>query len=288
MPDGCWIHSSFIYSPQKIPSLLSHVIRLRTLIVAIDPESQTSPEDILKKWSGNFDLQVELWSDKDFMPDFFLQGQFDRVPRLIKYEDNATKWQDKENPLTSEELEKTFHRINNHRFRQSKFLQTCSRRLKQLGFTWVTHIDDDEYITINPILRREGPKYGVPVPKVLGPDSILKFFTEINRTDSKLLKWPCISMPRVLYGSKEDADTFASSVKNDKQRKHFESLRWKYHADYKTDTDVKINGLPKGMYHEKCFEAQRLSCLIPTYIAPILRYHLLTLFYNSLLYGIVP
>ena len=225
-----------------------HTIKLRKLIVAVDPSSKTSPLEILQIWQKFFGLEFEIWNDKDFMPDYFLDGQYENVPRMIKVEDkNATKWQDDKDAADEEHLRQDYVEINNHRYRQAKFLQACSKSLQLANNTWTTHIDTDEYIVVNPTLRqyeKVGINETVPVPTTLESGTIFNFLQDLLVDDKVVINWPCISMPRVLYGSLEDP----YDEKDDKivfdtfRRSRFESLRWKYHVAYDNAT---LNKQPK-------------------------------------------
>jgi hypothetical protein len=115
-----------------------HVLKLRHLVVAVDPESETSPADMLESWRKNFGLQVDEWTDQNFMPEFFLQGKYGRVPRMSKWSVNVTTWKNDGVDATREDLEKTFQKINRHRYRQSKFLKECILHLEKTG----SHLDD--------------------------------------------------------------------------------------------------------------------------------------------------
>jgi hypothetical protein len=218
-----------------------HVLKLRHLIVAVDPDSQTTPSSILKDWR-KFGLRVEEWTDADFLPDFFLKGDFEQVPRMVKYSGNSTKRQN--SPNETHELEANFDRINNHRYRQATFLSACTNALQNQNRTWMAHIDTDEYMVINPTLRKKGIAGNVTVPQQVGGKStIFNFLQELVKLNSKVVNWPCISLPRLFFGSVEDSSPgkrLQSLTGFSPAR--FESLRWKYHADYDDHT---LNKLPK-------------------------------------------
>jgi hypothetical protein len=272
-----------------------HAFRLRHLIVAVDPSSVTSPVPLLEVWREQFGLDYELWMDDRYMPEYFLKGRYDLVPRMIKFEDrNATKWQEDEeqqsrrsDPDLNEHLRQDYTRINNHRYRQAKFLQSCSRTIQDRNRTWVAHIDTDEYIAINPVLiyrqrqQRELVQQKIPnapltarsiqiggsdipllVPVPLdwtgsGASMVWKFLQDMLKVGRVTINWPCISMPRILYGSMEDenrnyqrkpttsllsslsSSSISSSAFNATK---FETLRWKYHADF---ADAQFNKQPK-------------------------------------------
>jgi hypothetical protein len=219
-----------------------HVLKLRHLIVAVDPDSQTSPSSILNEWRS-LGLKVEEWTDADFLPNFFLKGDFEQVPRMVKYSDNATKWQSAPNE-SAEQLQANFVRINNHRYRQATFLSACTNALHNQNRTWMAHIDTDEYMVINPTLRKESIAGNVTVPQQVGGKStIFNFLQELVKLNSKVVNWPCISLPRLFFGSVQDAVPEGGvKVPVGFTSERFESLRWKYHAAY---DDRNLNKLPK-------------------------------------------
>ncbi len=249
-----------------------HLWNLRQLIVAVDPSSNTSPQHLLEQWHMDFGLDYQLWNDKRFMPDFFLQKRYDLVPRMIKFEDkNATKWKDSHEQSTKE-LQIKLVRINNHRYRQSKFLQHCAKAIQESTMTlqtssfapksslWMTHIDTDEYIALNPTLVH-GQESVKPIPTKPTSGSLLAFLERTIQQDSEIVNWPCISMPRILYGSVEDTTTTATKVTkttkvtttasqnsnnsnnySDWNPQRFETIRWKYHADF---NNRELNKQPK-------------------------------------------
>ena len=136
----------------------------------------------------------------------------------------------------------------------------------------MVHVDTDEYIVIHSQVRQQNHWRNLSLSTTtttaenndkktkrwndfIGlqkPSSILRFIKRAANTYSKAVSYPCISMPRLLFGSVEDND----NIENDKQMKEeniyppmpfakskFETLRWKYHSDY--DNDFSLNGRPK-------------------------------------------
>jgi hypothetical protein len=58
-----------------------HAWNLHHLVVVVDPSSsQMSPSRALRRWRENFLMTVEVWTDKDYMPDFFVNQQYHKVP----------------------------------------------------------------------------------------------------------------------------------------------------------------------------------------------------------------
>jgi hypothetical protein len=118
-----------------------HVLKLRTLVLASDPSSKTSPTVVLNRWKSLMDIRE--WTDSDYMPDFFLREKYGLVPkmlgrkvkRIIRQEDRV--------------------RVNNHNFRQVTFLGSCIHYLKNHNKTWMVHIDTDEYMVLHPQVRQQ-------------------------------------------------------------------------------------------------------------------------------------
>jgi hypothetical protein len=206
-----------------------HALKLRHLIVAVDPSSHSPPKMLLDKWrQAPFHLQVDEWSDKDFMPPFFKLGQYHLVPNLISpplVQPKPKKNQQKEdeeqreesvvqNEITNSSSLPILNAssINIHRFRQLTFLDACIKSLRRRRRTWMIHIDTDEYIVINPLLRsqqQESPDttrtdINVTIPTKLSPNALAQVLQEAAKHDPESINYPCVSMPRLLFGSIED------------------------------------------------------------------------------------
>ena len=244
-----------------------HTIKLRTLIVAVDPSSATSPSSILQKWnmSATAHMTIHEWADEDYMPDFFLQKRYDMVPDLIgstnrtvdttnKDEeegegDEAGAWDNNGIDDTLDEEWKL--NVNKHRFRQATFLQTCIRQLWEQKKTWFIHIDSDEYLVLHPMVRAQDSWRKVPIApstRNLGPSSLLRFIKDAAVAMPKATNYPCVSMPRLLYGSVEGNEEAIDSkeqgfLPSGLNVSHLETIRWKYHSNY--DEDAHLNGRPK-------------------------------------------
>jgi hypothetical protein len=119
-----------------------HAVRLRHLIVAVDPSSRESPTSILNRFrnmtnknsnsnSNSSPLYIEEWKDDDYLPKYFTHDQnYSHVPnfmgRQIQYM-TFGDWCHTENvrPL----IVKDMTIINNHRFRQLQFVTHCINHL---------------------------------------------------------------------------------------------------------------------------------------------------------------
>ena len=93
-----------------------HVLKLRRLIVAVDPHSETSPAGVLNKWKEYMD--IDLWTDGMYMPKDFLETG---VPP-DEHVENITKF----GAMSPEEM----IGVNAHRYRQKIFLGRCFQMLK--------------------------------------------------------------------------------------------------------------------------------------------------------------
>lgn len=217
-------------------------MNLRYLVVAVDPSSHTSPSHVLSAWSNTTDLHVVMWSDSDYMPESF-DGQQIRN-RFIR----SGKWHDGRED--EEQVQQDNLRISNHRFRQLKFVSSCLLHMRIQNRTLVTHVDTDEYVTLNPLLRYRNDYRQWPMPSLSYPGAISSFVQKILYQDEFLFQkanFPCVSMPRLLFGSVEDDQDNSKTFELQRSYEwlnvsRYDTLRWKYHAAY-NDTDR--NAQPK-------------------------------------------
>ena len=242
-----------------------HALNLKYLVVAVDPSSGTSPTPIFNRWRNLTDMQIVEWSDRDFMPATFLERGYHIHPDQLVSDAKKSPWHvGHEDP---EQVKRDNLIITNHRFRQVTFLSGCLNHMRQQGKNWVMHIDTDEFVVLNPILRRHVNgtakdavtqtlvDYAVQV-SAQSPKSVLNALQYIvghGKMRSKV-GYPCISMPRLLFGSNEMEDyhnettiintttttgSLASSMFNSTL---LETLRWRFHTDF---DDRDRNAQPK-------------------------------------------
>lgn len=208
-----------------------HVLRLRHLIVAVDPLSVEYPTKILERWRNATDMQIEEWGDVDYMPSDFLVYQ--KPPE--KYMEPAAKL----GPTLSEE---DILEINIHRYRQRVFLAKCMRKHKEDGNSWTIHVDTDEQITPSKLLRQMNPDY-VTIPPMDQPGAVLNLIQQVVQKTGDKVNYPCLSMLRVLFGSVESTrEEIYKDVPPGFNPEHFESLRWRYHA---LPHNMSFHGNPK-------------------------------------------
>jgi hypothetical protein len=189
-----------------------HTLPLRHLIVAVDPNSKTSPSHIFDRWRAH-GMIIEEWSDRDFM--------------------NLT-----ENDVKSNELKNSIG-MTMHRIRQKEFYQKCMSKLKADNRTWTLLNDSDEYLVFNTYSK----KLNVTVEK---PASVMTFLhQESTKNETMLQKSPCIMIPRLRYGSKESApEHVAKDLPKGFNGSAFQTLRFRKHAPLNS---LQLNKLPKAI-----------------------------------------
>lgn len=234
-----------------------HVLDLRYLVVAVDPSSATSPAPIFDRWRRLTDLQITEWSDPDFMPKEFLRKGYYISPDKIEGDATKSQWHEGHEDAARVKADNMI--VSNHRFRQVTFLAACLRHMRTNDKTWTMHVDTDEFVVVNPLLRNTTQEnvQMVEVGPVQEPSSVFSVIKQFYRHDTLRSKfnYPCISMPRLLFGSIEFAHNNSSSSSNAPTAKStdiaaatafnstlLETLRWRYHTDY---DDKDRNAQPK-------------------------------------------
>lgn len=218
-----------------------HALSLRHLVVAVDPSSTTNPRSLFDKFQTLLpDLQIEQWSDQDFMPNFFLNGSYELAPNFMGVElhDKETyeHWYttNKVGPVKRRDMT----HVNNHRYRQTRFLSQCSRHLVQRypppQQPLLATLDSDEYLVVNPWIVNSDPfantsqrppehvraskSSGSPSKKpnwrLLEAGSILQWLVDSHN----ITNTECLPIPRLLFGSVEtnaSDDTTLAMVRGD-------------------------------------------------------------------------
>lgn len=139
-----------------------HAVDLRHLVVAVDPTSATSPTVILERFHRHLpDFNYVVWNDTDYMYDWFLAGNYTKLPNFIGHNFNATTnqstWDDSPQFQQSNAHE-VLHGINIHRFRQAVFVGECIRYLKNENIkTKINNIDHSK-LAGNATTRRVSEK----------------------------------------------------------------------------------------------------------------------------------
>ncbi|CAB9507386.1 expressed unknown protein [Seminavis robusta] len=153
-----------------------HTMPLRYLVVAVDPDSKTSPVPILKRWKDRKLMAISIWNDTMFMPK--------------KVKANATMFHNNTDLMM-------------HRVRQNNFYFKCMRTFKQRNREWLMLIDTDEYIVNN---YASGLYYNItkhiPITK---PGNVLTFIKQHHMLTGE--NHTCSYMPRYMFGIKESENS---------------------------------------------------------------------------------
>jgi len=185
-----------------------HVVKLRHLIITMDPKSTTSPIKILERWSNKNYMTIEFWDES-------------------RYFDSSTH-----HNLTGVEV---------HRQRQKEFNVECLRSLKTQKKSWVLVTDSDEFVTINPLLLQEQERPLDPKYRIEQPNSVHTFLQRILIPTPELnIYTPCIPIHRRQYSAKEETTTTTPVVDDDAVFNpiHFLTLRWNYWGSNKIDFPI--------------------------------------------------
>jgi hypothetical protein len=217
-----------------------YTINLRYLVVAVDPRSTTSPEPILKRWS-QYNLHYQIWGDDDYMGSRVL----DKRKRLS-------------------ELGRK-HLTMVHRVRQKAFYQYCLEHLDSVGLkTWTMLVDVDEFLVVN-----QEKFQGIDHSKIMSASGgILEYIQDMahkgmhSGSDKQYEQFesPCVSIPRLLFGTTTDA--WARPIHPLPQlQDRLDTMRWLYHAHY---SEFDRNGLAKTI-----IDTSRIAIPKPHFQSPV-------------------
>lgn len=195
-----------------------YTLPLRHLVLAADPRSKTSANDILDKWRPF--INITVWKDDDYMEGKWLaRAKKSMHPNFNNTNDEATKI---------------------HRQRQARFIESCSHRFKKANRTWVAYHDTDEYVVL------DSHKVNNTQALMREPGSILRFVKELREKDPNNTHFskPCISLPRTTFGAIESThEEMTKDVPPYVDAKQFNTLRFRHSAAHNSDA----NGPPKGI-----------------------------------------
>jgi hypothetical protein len=181
------------------------VLKLRTLIITIDPKSQTSPTEILNKWRAH-GMHIIEWNES----------------YLLKHSE------------PNNDKKKNISAINVHRKRQQVFLLECMREMQVLNRTWTALWDSDEFIVWNlkatSIVQLKNMTQRVIIPSIKVQDGLLTFLQRHSNVSDQL-KAPCITIPRLLFAAVESTEQqIQNNVPVFINATHHDTLRWRKHA----------------------------------------------------------
>lgn len=155
-----------------------YVLPLQHLVVAVDPQSITSPTALFDRWRLR-GMIIEQWADEDFMP-----------PEEFEWSIS-----------NSSEIRTHAGQYHLHRRRQNRFLGQCLRYLKSQNRTWTLLIDTDEYLQFNgPAGRTNHNVTKVAYRTLRERGAVLKFLVELDQHNKTK---PCIQIPRTNFGNVE-------------------------------------------------------------------------------------
>lgn len=199
-----------------------HVLPLRHLIIAVDPDSKTSPLTVLQRWDGT-GLKYTIWNDTDFISSYNIEKRAKKRNMVVNSEDES-------------KLSKIV--LHHHRERQGLFLMECYRQHKLMNHSWVIHIDTDEFVVFNRIGEDEDEHNVMQnrelrraLPRV-GEQTVVEV---LEKAPSRF----CHSMARLLFTDEERGET--DTMVGPFNTKGFDSMRYTYHH-YKGNN---ISGRPK-------------------------------------------
>ena len=209
-----------------------HALNLRTLILSVDPNSQTSPALILERWKQVNDMTIIEWQDTDFMT----KEEFD---------------------VTRTDVMNYFHKsqitpkLVSHRARQRLFYYKCLRELKEQNKKYVLLTDTDEFVTINYQTSKAQNSIQQP-PSLEEPGAVARYLhnqlhgPEVDDSNQNeplyyLQSSPCIQIPRLRFGAEESHSKEVGGGFNTSQ---FLTMRYAKHAH---PTDYQKNKISKAI-----------------------------------------
>jgi hypothetical protein len=218
-----------------------HALKLRHLVVAVDPSSNHWPTAILKRFRQQLGMRIDEWTDTDYMPGFFVQREYEKVPSFLpaRYK-NATTSAWATGKETEEQMAQRSLQINNHRFRQRTFITKCVSHLRDQNRTWMAHIDTDEYIVVNPQILLKPTIISNLQPPIANESSLHNFIEDMFAYYPKRISRVCLSMPTILFGSTqvEQKQVDRGTIETQEffppgfDPLRFESLRWRHHLAF--------------------------------------------------------
>ena len=232
----------------------SIALPLTNLIVAVDPDSVSSPRSVLERFNST--LNWTLWHDEDYIK-----------PPMPK------KSCDVLNPRRKEEC---------HRVRQATFMVACLREVKRVGGGWTALVDTDEYVVINndnvetKDLQASGGSYSTALDHLhLIEEALGKAHT------------PCLVLPRLFFSAVETPGAANATSLPKETMQTVSTLRFRAHAKKggfehnrfgKTLIDVsRIDSFPKRARNphqplQECLEGTPTSTGAP-YETALFRVH---------------
>jgi hypothetical protein len=216
-----------------------HVLRLRYLVVGIDPNSRTSPSKILERWR-TFGMTIIDWNNTDI---------FDG--RLWEYE---------------HVIMKRPRKPHDHRQRQNMFVRNCLVHMKMENRTWVLILDSDEYLLYNGPENAINKFANLRYPSLQEEGSILKFLERHRHFSYGKLDSPCLSIPRMLFGAVDSKkNEMYNKVPESFNPKFFDTLRYRKHIRRSVTHKMTINGWSKSIIDVSRIEWTEFPSLVEAF-----------------------
>ncbi|MGK3741416.1 MAG: hypothetical protein ACI90V_008269, partial [Bacillariaceae sp.] len=149
-----------------------YILKLRYVVIGIDPYSKTSPTEIIQKWNkhnfnkvglladnNNNNIKIIGWNETEYVSTKIRiqnQNELDKIENKYKYKykhNNNNNKSDNNNNNDNNDTSTTFTllygtaKTNQYLQRQRLFMKECTRHMSSLNKTWVSYHDLDEYIS---------------------------------------------------------------------------------------------------------------------------------------------
>jgi len=255
-----------------------HALPLRNLVLAVDPRSRTTPDDVLARWktatamTATTAATTATTATSSTASENATSSKPPRPPPTMEIE----RWDDADYVGSKAEwddallqVRRYFARIGienrtlltEHRARQRLFFYKCLRHHKRKGRGYAALIDTDEFLRVNyrrsSIAGEEGAKQQqknatamtttaaavsslVPPPPMDEPGSVLKL---LRRELGNWTTSPCVQIPRVRFGAVESRSRLevTRSVPSGFDALQFLTMRWRKRASYSNYRHNKIS-----------------------------------------------
>lgn len=216
--------ASVVWPNMRVPLAAYHyfAMPLRYLVVAVDPNSKTSPRQIFEKWG-------------DWM--------------------TIVEWMPTDRRLFTDPSFRPARNIDAYRKFQIGFYQQCTKHMIQKKRKWTAYFDIDEFFTINSnFVKKSRTLFSKP-------GSILRLTNELSSTHPRhgslqiknvskaglrrntwyvrFKKHACITLPRVLISAKESSEEEVSAgAPSFVDARNFDTLRWRYGSKNQTGKSI--------------------------------------------------
>jgi hypothetical protein len=205
---------------------------LRYLVIAVDPDSFTSPDQIIQRWNISY-IDIRLWKNSDYM-------DHDLIAKRLRQRAITNSLKNKEQQM------RRLAQANADR--HTRFISKCSQYHKSRGRKWVAHLDVNEYVVFNNNIPRQPTELksynhsiqqNTPIRSLMSTDNVtvLQVMSQIAKEFRP--QWSdkgCIAMSSFLFGPRETGDidmksteTPTTNIASIEMRK-LNTYRYLYHS----------------------------------------------------------